>query len=160
MANTSLTIGPTARAVGLNARTIRYYERCGLLKSGRTLSRYRVFGEQDVLRLKLVKQLRRLGFSIRETKQALPMFFDSLQDSQRAQKLKAFFTKRLAAAEERLRELTTIHQELQVRLKALSSKRKPAKDSCCEPLCGPETCGPGLVQITGLQQQATRGGGG
>jgi len=160
MANVSLKIGEVARTVGLNPRTIRYYERRGLLTPSRTLSRYRVFGEGDLVRLKLVKQLRRLGFSISETQQVLPILVNSFPRSRRTQKLKVLLKKRLAAAAEHLRELAAAQQELQERLARLSSKRKPARDRCCEPFCGPETCGPGLVQITGLQQQATRGGGG
>lgn len=157
---TRLTIGQVAKAVGLNPRTIRFYERCGLLKAGRTLSRYRIFDAKDLTRLRLVKQLRKLGFSIEETKRVLPLFFDSLPHRRRTQELKGSLKNRLAVAEKNLRELGAIYRELQIRLDQFSSKRKSAKDRCCEPFCGPETCGPGLVQLTGLKAQATRGGGG
>lgn len=160
MAETYLKIGEAARAVDLNPRTVRYYERCGLLKSDRTLSRYRIFGEEDLVRLKLVKQLRRLGFSIVETRQVLPILVNQLPHSQRSQKLKALFRKRLLVAERQLREAVAIHQGLQARLKRLSAKRKLAKDSCCEPLCSSETCHPGLVQIAGISQETNKGGGG
>ena len=160
MDDTRLRIGEAARSVGLNSRAIRYYERCGLLKAGRALSRYRIFGEQDLTRLKLVKQLRRLGFSIAEIKQVLPILLDPSHRSQRTETLKTLLERRLAAAAEHLRELASAQQELQERLARLSAKRKPTKDRCCEPFCGPETCGSGLVQMTGLTQQVSKGGGG
>ncbi len=160
MAKTTFQISEAAKAVGLNPRTIRYYERRGLLKAARTLSGYRVFGEEELIRLKLVKQLRRLGFSIVDTHQVLPILVNASPRSQRTHALKRVLTRRLAAAAEHLRELTAAHQELQERLAALSSKRMPARDRCCEPFCGPQTCGPGLVQIRGLTRPSRKGGGG
>lgn len=68
MTDRTYQIGEVGKAVGLNPRTIRYYERHGLLRVGRTPSRYRVFQEPEVTRLKLIKQLRKLGFSVSETK--------------------------------------------------------------------------------------------
>lgn len=153
-----MKIRDVARAVGLNPRTIRYYERRGLLKPSRTGSRYRVFGEADLIRLKLVTQLRRLGFSILETKQVLPILVNSLPLRQRTQKLKTLLEKRLRAAAENLQELAEAHQELEARFKKLSSKRRSTKASCCEPFCGPQTCGSGLAQITELGQGKTQGG--
>jgi DNA-binding transcriptional MerR regulator len=160
MTEKRLKIGEVAKAVGLNPRTVRYYERCGLLKVGRTLSRYRVFEEHDVMRLKLVKQLRKLGFSVAETQQVLPILVDSLPQNKRIKALKAFLTRRLVVAKQELDELVTIHRELQARLRRLSSNRKAAKQQCCEPFCGPTTCEPAVVQITGLTQQVRKGGGG
>lgn len=159
-AEPSYQIGQVAKAVGLNPRTIRYYERCGLLRVGRTLSRYRTFQETDVTRLKLIKQLRRLGFSISETTQVLPVLLDRSPKSQRTQNLNALLTKRLSMARQHLGELTAIYKELEAKLQQVGRTQKRTQDACCEPFCGPETCGPGLVQISGLTRQGKGGGGG
>lgn len=64
-----LTISEVAEKVGLSAKTIRYYESCGVIKSlSRQDNAYRRFTEQDIERLVLVKRARSLGLSLREIK--------------------------------------------------------------------------------------------
>lgn len=160
MAEPRYQIGEVAKAVGVNPRTIRYYERCGLVRVGRTLSRYRVFQEPDVTRLKLIKHLRRLGFSVFETKQVLPVLLDRLPTSQRTQQLKTLLTRRLSMAGKHLRELTASYKELEAKLQQVGHEQRPTQQACCEPFCGPETCGPSVVQVSGRTQEANKRGGG
>ena len=62
-----MTVARLARATGASPDTVRYYERLGLLPgAGRTESGYRVFGEQDVERLRFIRSAQRLGFSLAE----------------------------------------------------------------------------------------------
>lgn len=56
-------------SVGLTKKNIRYYEECGLIKPGRdNLNDYRVYSDEDVARLKVIKFLRELNVPIREIK--------------------------------------------------------------------------------------------
>ena len=51
--------------VGLTPRTVRYYEKEGLLpQAGRTVGNYRVFGVEDVADLLRIKRLKGLGFTL------------------------------------------------------------------------------------------------
>jgi len=62
-----LTIGKLSQATAVNAETIRYYERIGLLAApARTSSGYRTYSEQDAARLRFIKRGRELGFSLDE----------------------------------------------------------------------------------------------
>lgn len=151
-------ITEVAKAVGLNPRTVRYYEKRGLLRARRSSSGYRVFQEGDVRQLKLIRQLRKLDFSILETKQVLPFLLDRQSKSRRTKALKEVLTRRLAMVAEHLRELSSIHRELKDKVKRLSLKQDPAKRACCEPFCGPETCQPSLVQISGVTPPTRKGG--
>ncbi len=55
--------------VGLSKKNIRYYEEVGLIKPGRNDENgYRIYGEEDVERLKVIKFLRELNVPIREIK--------------------------------------------------------------------------------------------
>ena len=64
-----MRIGELARAVGLTAITIRYYESVGLLpRPERTSSNYRVYGAEHVERLQFVTKAKRLGLSLEEIK--------------------------------------------------------------------------------------------
>lgn len=63
----TMTIGQLARAFGINPRTLRYYERIGLLiPSGRTAAGYRLYSERDADRLAFIRRAQQLGWSLRE----------------------------------------------------------------------------------------------
>ena len=67
-----MRIGEVADAVGVNRRTIRYYEDIGLLPDpDRTAAGYRDYTAADVDRLVFVKTARRLGFTLAEVAEIL-----------------------------------------------------------------------------------------
>ena len=60
-------IGELADRLGINARTIRYYERIGLLPDPeRTSSGYRSYEDTDAERLRFIKTAQRLGLTLDE----------------------------------------------------------------------------------------------
>ena len=62
-----MLIGEVARAAGVSRDTIRYYEKVGLMVSaGRRDKGYRSYGEGDVARLRMIRGLKELGFTLRE----------------------------------------------------------------------------------------------
>lgn len=62
-----MTIGQLARMLGINPRTLRYYERIGLLiPSARTAAGYRIYSEHDAERLAFIRRAQRLGWSLDE----------------------------------------------------------------------------------------------
>lgn len=65
-------IGEAAEAVGLSLRTIRHYEEIGLVPpSGRTSGGFRLYTEEDIERLRLVKHMKPLEFSLEEMRDLL-----------------------------------------------------------------------------------------
>jgi MerR family transcriptional regulator, repressor of the yfmOP operon len=70
----ALRIGEVAKLVGTTPRTIRYYEEIGLLPPGeaRESGRHRVYGEEDVERLREALRLKELlGISLDELRELL-----------------------------------------------------------------------------------------
>lgn len=62
-----MRIGELADSLGLNPKTIRYYESIGLLpEPERTPSGYREYDEDDADRLVFIKTAQRLGLSLAE----------------------------------------------------------------------------------------------
>ena len=60
-------IGPVADAVGLSLRTIRHYEEVGLVRpSGRSSGGFRLYTDGDIERLRLVKEMKPLDFTLEE----------------------------------------------------------------------------------------------
>lgn len=67
-----LTIGRVAKAVGVNVQTIRYYERLNLLSpTARRPSGYRLYGDEEVRRLRFIKNAQALGFTLHEIEDLL-----------------------------------------------------------------------------------------
>jgi DNA-binding transcriptional MerR regulator len=65
-------IGEVADRVGLSLRTVRYYEEAGLVRpSERTDGGFRLYGEEEVARLEVIKQMKPLGFSLQEMRELL-----------------------------------------------------------------------------------------
>lgn len=69
-----LKIGQVAKAAALTTKTIRYYELLGLLPEPvRTESGYRVYGNNDVERLRFIRKAKALGFPLTEVKDILAL---------------------------------------------------------------------------------------
>ncbi|MDY7104194.1 MAG: MerR family transcriptional regulator [Actinomycetota bacterium] len=60
-------IGDVANLVGLSLRTVRHYEDAGLvLPAARTAGGFRLYGDEAIGRLRLIMQMKPLGFSLEE----------------------------------------------------------------------------------------------
>ena len=60
-----LTIGELAKAAGVPASTVRYYERTGLLRRPpRSASNYRLYQDEDVFRVRFIKAAQATGFTL------------------------------------------------------------------------------------------------
>jgi DNA-binding transcriptional MerR regulator len=65
-------IGQVAEVVGVSLRAIRHYEDIGLAPpSGRSVGGFRLYTDEDIERLCLVKQIKPLDFSLVEIRSAL-----------------------------------------------------------------------------------------
>ncbi|HVM27230.1 MAG TPA: MerR family transcriptional regulator [Mycobacteriales bacterium] len=72
-----MQIGEVADRTALSLRTIRYYEEVGLVPpSARTQGGFRLYTEQDVERLLLVRRMKPLDFSIDEMRDLLGVLDD------------------------------------------------------------------------------------
>jgi len=72
-----MNIGDAAKASGLPAKTIRYYEEIGLIEPGRDSNGYRAFNDDDVHRLAFLNRSRGLGFSIEDCRALLGLYADT-----------------------------------------------------------------------------------
>ncbi len=73
----TLTIGKLAKRVGVSTDTIRFYERCGLIETAaRSESNYRLYSEDDALRLRFIRRAKSLGFTLAEIGELLVLSSD------------------------------------------------------------------------------------
>ena len=67
---TALTISDAARASGVSAHTLRYYERAGLLDPvDRAASGHRRYAEEDLARIQFLTKLPSTGMPIRQIRE-------------------------------------------------------------------------------------------
>ncbi len=67
-----LTIGELAKAADVAASTVRYYERTGLLRRPpRSASNYRLYGEEDVYRVRFIRAAQATGFTLDDVAELL-----------------------------------------------------------------------------------------
>lgn len=72
MSETLHQIGEAADAVGLSLRTIRHYEEVGVVvPSARSAGGFRLYTDADIERLRLVRHMKPLEFSLEEMRQLL-----------------------------------------------------------------------------------------
>lgn len=122
----SLHIGDLARAAGIPAATIRYYEKIGLLSSpARSEGNYRRYGSDDLDRLVFVRRARELGFSIEQVKELLELADRQEEDCGTVMHLAQ---EHLADIEQKIRDLTT----LKARLSTLALSCKGGKVADCK----------------------------
>lgn len=77
-----MNIGDAAKASGVSAKMIRYYEETGLIPpAGRTASGYRVYSSQDVHMLRFIRRARDLGFSVDGISELLGLWRDQSRQS-------------------------------------------------------------------------------
>ncbi|MCK9895618.1 MerR family transcriptional regulator [Frankia sp. AgB32] len=102
-------IGDVAERVGLSLRTVRYYEEAGLLRPvSRTVGGFRLYDDDAIERLLLIRKMKPLGFSLEEMR-ALLTLRDELAEPELAVEARALLRERLGTwvllAEEKLSSL-------------------------------------------------------
>lgn len=67
-------IGEVAEISGMSLRTLRHYDDVGLLTpSGRSAGGFRLYTDEDVERLMLIRRMKPLGFSIEQMRELLEL---------------------------------------------------------------------------------------
>jgi MerR family copper efflux transcriptional regulator len=68
----TMHIGELAEKTGLSLRTIRHYDEVGLLEpTGRTVGGFRLYTQDDLARLMLIRRMKPLGFTLEEMTELL-----------------------------------------------------------------------------------------
>lgn len=127
-------IGEVAEAVGLSLRTIRHYEEVALvMPSGHTTGGFRLYTDDDIDRLRLVKQMKPLDFTLEEIRDLLAVrdrLAGAVEDHERKQ-LAERLTMYAEVADrrcEKLREQLTSAQAMADMLRRESSaRRRPSR---------------------------------
>ena len=106
----TMTIGEAASRSGVPARTIRYYERIGLIgEAARGANQYRSYDEGDLAMLRFIGRARRLGFSVADLRNLVSLYRDRGRASR---EVKALAAQHLARVERKIAELDSLRAAL------------------------------------------------
>lgn len=100
-----------AEALGVTARTLRFYETRGLLEPRRIGAR-RVYDYRDRARLQLILRGKRLGFSLAEIAEYLELYHADTAQAEQLKRLEAMVDHRIEALEQQQIALETTLDEL------------------------------------------------
>lgn len=132
-----MRIGELARRVGVNPRTVRFYEGMGLLpEPARRPSGYREYREDDVERLAFVKTAQRLGLSLTEIREIIAL---KARGERPCAYVLSVLDRQLVDIDQRLAELVALRADL-VALQAQANRLPAGRARYC-----------GIVEHVGLR---------
>ena len=105
-----MNIGTASERSGVPAKTIRYYESIGLIRTAdRRDNNYRDYSDNDVQTLRFISRARRLGFSVKEVGALLTLWHDKRRASQ---DVKALALRHVEEIDRKVAELQAMRRTL------------------------------------------------
>ncbi len=150
-----MNIGEVAKASGVSAKMVRYYEGIGLIAAApRTDAGYRLYSQSDMHVLQFIRRARDFGLPIERVRLLLALW----QDGNRASRdVKAIALQHVAELRRKIEELTAMADTLQDLADHCQGNGRPdcpiLKDLACKlPVSGRPNAGNGklLQRLGGL----------
>ncbi len=135
MRNGSYKIGEAAQRLGMNPRTIRFYESAGLLPPpqrtahGYASAGHRLFTDEDLRRLQFVRQARLLDLSLGQIRELVEVTDEGCCDQARPH-LKTLIREKLPELRRRIAELRRLERHLEALQRRLPNNAPKADLSC------------------------------
>jgi MerR family copper efflux transcriptional regulator len=102
-----MNIGDIAKATGISAKMIRYYEETGLIRPAtRAMSGYRVYSDNDLQTLRFVRRARDLGFTVKQIDDLLTLWRDRTRASASVKDIAMGHVAALAKKMQELKEMS------------------------------------------------------
>lgn len=121
-------IGELAGELGLNPKTIRYYEDIGLLpEPERSASRYRLYEAADLERLRFILKAKAIGLTLGEIREILALRHDNRRPCAHVLEL---LDRKLADVDQQLAALSEFRREL-LTLQAEAAETMTAEAGVC-----------------------------
>lgn len=107
----NVSIGEAAKASGVSAKMIRYYESIGLIAAARrSAAGYRFYDDRDIQTLRFVRRARDLGFPVEDIFRLLELWRDGARSSA---DVKQLAEQHISALEEKISALQSMQRTLE-----------------------------------------------
>ncbi len=117
-----MNIGDVAKASGVPAKTIRYYEDIDLIRPQRGENGYRHFRETDLHKLAFLGRARALGFSIAACRVLLALYEDEGRSSS---EVKAIASEHLQEIDRKIADLSDMRDTLAELVESCAGDNRP-----------------------------------
>ncbi|OZB96634.1 MerR family transcriptional regulator [Paenibacillus sp. XY044] len=108
-----MRIGDLSERAGVTQRTVRYYEKMGLIPPGeREGSGQHYYTEETVARLRKIDQLKKLGLSLEEIRDVIDLYFMDPSGVQPKQKVLTILKQHLAETDQKIEGLQQFRADL------------------------------------------------
>lgn len=114
------TIGEVSKIYDIATDSLRYYEKKGLVTPQRRDNGYRIYSLEEIWRLNLIKDLRKLGFSVEQIKDYI--------DDRNIKKTKELIEREIILIEKEIKPLIRVQNKLKSKLKLI--KELEARSTC------------------------------
>ena len=105
-----MNIGKASKLSELTVKTVRYYANIDLVKPNQSsLTGYREYSEEDVLKLKFIGKARKFNFSINECRELLSLYENQNRPSKEVKKITL---EKVSEINKKLNELKNLRDEL------------------------------------------------
>lgn len=106
-------IGEVAEMLGVTTRTIRYYEEFGIMEPPQRLEGgMRIYGKEDITRLKFILKLKELGITLKEM-QELADIYKLHKDSDKIMpRLLEILDHHIQKIDEKITKLSSLRQDI------------------------------------------------
>jgi len=123
-----MQIGTVGKKVGLSVHAIRFYERNSLLpRPPRTHGGFRRFDESDVERLRFIRRVQNLGFTLSEVRDLLELRQNRLQP---CAPVRRRLEQKLADMRKKLADLQKLEHELRFALRSCDREMRKRSARC------------------------------
>jgi DNA-binding transcriptional MerR regulator len=115
--NERMRIGDLTERAEVTPRTVRYYERIGLLPPGeREGHGQHYYTEETLARLRKIDQLKQLGLSLAEIRDVIDLYFSDPSGIQPKQQVLAILRRHLAETDQKIGSLQQFRADLQAHI--------------------------------------------
>lgn len=127
MARGAVRIGTASEQTGLSIDAIRFYEKQRLLeRPARTEGGFRLFGGEDIQRLRFIRTAHGLGFSLSEIRELLALQRDGAEACSHVRDL---LRAKLGATRLKIRDLNALDRQLTKALRKCERRLRGSVDS-------------------------------
>jgi len=108
-----IQIGEVAEMLGITTRTIRYYEEFGIMEAPQRLDGgRRVYGKDDILRLKFILKLKELGITLKEMQELADIYKIHKDSDKLMPRLLQFLDMHIQKIDEKISKLSSLRQDI------------------------------------------------
>jgi Hg(II)-responsive transcriptional regulator len=104
-----MTRGELSKKCGVNIETLRYYEKRQLIDPHRSEGGYRIYSEEDAVKIRFIRSARNLGFSLEEVSDLMKMRVDKKKS---CDPVMAKAKNRLEEVEKKIKDLKSMRKVL------------------------------------------------